>query len=195
MSTFRKLRRIRIQTAKLTSSRCDCPPSLNTFVGAVSDTVARGAAFPTGWFPSAVTYSILHRCANDDAQETRWPISSHASRLASSLSRTSKADQAVVLDVPQSARIGRRSRHSYRVKPDARKGIETILTSSIFQALADFLRGQTNFCHFFDGARLKHQKAPLVVFIEQYLPSLADDFTMVRGSGVKGGGIPKVHGW
>ncbi|KAK5046907.1 hypothetical protein LTR84_007261 [Exophiala bonariae] len=27
---------------------CDCPPSLNTFVGAVSDSVARGAAFPTG---------------------------------------------------------------------------------------------------------------------------------------------------
>jgi hypothetical protein len=39
------------RTAKaqvLTSSRCDCPPDLGTFVSAVGDFVAGGAAFPSG---------------------------------------------------------------------------------------------------------------------------------------------------
>ena len=45
---FRKLYRLSHSDSCLTWSRCDCPPPLNTFVSAVADSVARGAAFPTG---------------------------------------------------------------------------------------------------------------------------------------------------
>lgn len=61
----RKFYQSRYDDSSLTCSRCDCPPSLNTFVNAVSTAVAGGAAFPTGQSLSSATPLTLNASAND----------------------------------------------------------------------------------------------------------------------------------